>query len=61
MLVRLREPARRVQIRQLSAFKPHERKMFLQMLDKFTRTFNESTRVPLEAHRVKPKGNAKKR
>jgi len=34
--------------RQMSAFKPRERAQFLAMLEKFTRTFNESTRVPLE-------------
>ena len=60
MLERLKEPARRVQARQLAAFKPAERKRFLQMLDKFTRTFNESTRVPLEAYRAQT-GDAKKR
>jgi hypothetical protein len=31
------------------------------MLDKFTRTFNESTRVPLEAHSGKRKAAATKR
>ena len=53
MLKRLEEPARRTMARQLSAFEPHERKLFLQMLEKFIRTFNESTRVPLEAQRGK--------
>ncbi len=53
MLERLKEPARRVQARQLSAFEPHERKLFLELLGKFTRAFNESTRAPLEAHRAK--------
>jgi DNA-binding MarR family transcriptional regulator len=61
MLKRLKEPARRTMERQLSAFKPRERMLFLQMLDKFTRTFNESTRVPLEAYRTKGKAQAKKR
>jgi DNA-binding MarR family transcriptional regulator len=61
MLVRLKQPARRVIARQLSAFTPHERKLFLRMLDKFTRTFNESTRVPLEAHRAKANAAKKKR
>jgi DNA-binding MarR family transcriptional regulator len=61
MLERLKEPARRTMARQLAAFKPHERKQFLAMLDKFTRTFNESTRVPLEALRGKSKARAKKR
>ena len=48
MLARLKEPARRVMERQLSAFTPAERKAFLELLGKFTRTFNEKTRVPLE-------------
>ena len=51
----------RVMERQLSAFAPHERKRFLAMLDKFTRAFNESTRVPLAAHRQKAKDGTKKR
>jgi len=55
MLERLRAPARRVQERQLAPFKPAERRQFLKMLDKFTRSFNEETRVPLEAHRAKKK------
>jgi len=53
MLKRLKAPAQRVMKRQLSAFQPQERELFLRMLDKFTRTFNESTRVPLEAQRAK--------
>jgi DNA-binding MarR family transcriptional regulator len=53
MLQRLKAPAARVIERQLSAFSPRERRLFLAMLDKFTRTFNESTRAPLEAYRVK--------
>ena len=52
MLERLSEPARRSRARILSAFEPHERTQFLEMLAKFTRTFNDSTRVPLEAHRA---------
>ena len=47
MLERLVEPARRVRTRQLAAFEPHERVLFLQLLDKFTRSLNQSTRVPL--------------
>jgi len=58
MLKRLKEPARRTMARQLSAFAPGERKLFLKMLDKFNHTFNESTRVPLEAQRME--GRAKK-
>jgi DNA-binding MarR family transcriptional regulator len=46
MLKRLTEPARRAQERVLSTFSPRERKTFLDLLEKFTRTFNESTRVP---------------
>ena len=55
MLKRLKAPARRVIARQLSAFTPRERALFLRMLEKFTRTFNESTRVPLEAQKAKTK------
>jgi DNA-binding MarR family transcriptional regulator len=53
MLKRLKVPAARVIARQLSAFSPPECTQFLRLLGKFTRTFNESTRVPLEAHRAK--------
>jgi DNA-binding MarR family transcriptional regulator len=49
MLRRLKAPARRVAARQLAAFSRSERALFLRLLDKFTRAFNESTRVPLEA------------
>src|SRR5712691_6230100 len=48
MLDRLAEPAGRAQARALSAFTPRERTLFLQLLDKFTRKFSDSTRVPLE-------------
>jgi MarR family transcriptional regulator, lower aerobic nicotinate degradation pathway regulator len=51
MLARLAEPARRAQARVLSAFTPTEQKQFLALLDKFTRTFNDTTRVPHAAHR----------
>ena len=51
MLDRLAGPARTAQERVLSAFDPHERAEFLRLLGKFTRAFNDSTRVPLEAHR----------
>jgi DNA-binding MarR family transcriptional regulator len=56
MLERLRAPARRVMQRQLACFTPRERRLFVQMLEKFTRTFNESTRVPLEAYRMTEEG-----
>ena len=49
MLERLTAPAQRVMERQMSAFKPRERAQFLAILEKFAGTFNESTRVPLEA------------
>ena len=52
MLERLKAPAGRVMERQLAAFTPRERTQFLRMLEKFTRAFNESTRVPLAAHRT---------
>jgi len=46
MLTRLAEPARRAQERVLSAFSPRERETFLDLLDKFARAFNKTTRVP---------------
>jgi DNA-binding MarR family transcriptional regulator len=46
MLRRLAAPARRAEARVLSAFPPRERTQFLELLDKFTRRFNDSTRVP---------------
>ena len=52
MLARLAEPARRAQARVLSAFTPSEQKQFLDLLDKFNRTFNDTTRVPHAAHRA---------
>jgi DNA-binding MarR family transcriptional regulator len=52
MLERLDAPARRAQTRLLSAFTPQERTQFLALLDKLTRAFNDSTRVPLEADRA---------
>lgn len=61
MLARLKAPARRTMERQLAAFTPHERRMFLQMLEKFTRTFNESTRVPLETYRASAEPARKRR
>lgn len=60
MLKRLKAPARRVIERQLSPFSPRERALFLQMLEKFTQTFNESTRVPLEAQRAKKNASSRR-
>lgn len=51
MLEALAEPARRAQAQVLSPFTAEERTMFLRLLEKFVGTFNDSTRVPLEAHR----------
>jgi len=51
LLSQLAEPAGKAQARALSAFKPREQARFLQLLDKFTRAFNGSTRVPLDPHR----------
>jgi DNA-binding MarR family transcriptional regulator len=51
MLERLAKPARKSQTRLLSAFTPQERTQFLVLLDKLTRAFNDSTRVPLKADR----------
>jgi DNA-binding MarR family transcriptional regulator len=55
MLARLIEPARRAQMRVLSAFTPVEQKQFLFLLEKFTRQFNQTTRVPHVAGRNEPK------
>lgn len=51
LLSQLAEPARKAQARALSAFKPREQARFLQLLEKFTRAFNGSTRVPLDPDR----------
>jgi DNA-binding MarR family transcriptional regulator len=55
MLARLAEPARRAQLRVLSAFTPDEQKQFLMLLHKFTRTVNASTRVPHATERGESK------
>jgi DNA-binding MarR family transcriptional regulator len=47
LLSQLAAPARRAQARMLSVFTPRERALFLQLLDKFTREFNESTRISI--------------
>jgi hypothetical protein len=39
----------------LSAFTPVEQKQFLFLLEKFTRQFNQTTRVPHAAGRNEPK------
>jgi hypothetical protein len=36
----------------LSAFSAQERAEFIRLLDKFVAKFNDTTRVPLEAHRA---------
>jgi DNA-binding MarR family transcriptional regulator len=46
MLRQLAAPARRAQARVLSAFTSTERETFLDLLEKFARTFNASSRVP---------------
>jgi DNA-binding MarR family transcriptional regulator len=51
LLSQLDEPARKARARVLSAFTPREQTLFLALLDKFTRAFNDSTRVPLDPHR----------
>jgi DNA-binding MarR family transcriptional regulator len=63
MLDRLAAPAKRAERRVLSAFSPRERKVFLDLLDKFARRFNDTTRVPQMADRPAPKaqGGRKKR
>jgi DNA-binding MarR family transcriptional regulator len=55
LLSELAEPARKAHARVLSAFTPREQALFLQLLDKFTRAFNHSTRVPLDPHRSSEK------
>ena len=60
MLKRLAAPARRAQERVLSAFLPRERETFLDLLDKFARAFNDTTRVPQVVQLAGPKARAKK-
>ncbi len=55
LLSQLAEPARKAQARVLSAFTPREQTLFLELLDKFVRVFNDSTRVPLNPHWVDEK------
>ena len=55
LLSELAEPARKARARVLSAFTPREQTLFLALLDKFTRAFNDSTRVPLDPHRLSEK------
>jgi len=61
MLKRLAEPARRAQERVLSAFSPREQETFLDLLDKFARAFNDTTRVPRVVQLAGKKIRAKKR
>ena len=51
LLAELAEPARKAHARVLSVFTPREQTLFLALLDKFTRAFNDSTRVPLDRDR----------
>ncbi len=60
-LKQLAEPARRAQERVLSAFSPHERETFLDLLDKFARAFNDTTRVPQVVQLAGKNSRAKKR
>jgi len=55
LLSQLAGPAQKARARALSAFTPREQARFLQLLDKFTRAFNGSTRVPLDPHRLSKK------
>jgi DNA-binding MarR family transcriptional regulator len=55
LLSQLAEPARRAKARVLSAFTPREQTLFLQLLGKLTRAFNQSTRVPLDLDRSRQK------
>lgn len=60
MLGQLAEPARRAQARVLSAFSAGEQHQFLGLLDKFTRAFNDTTRVPHAAHSVDGRARRKR-
>src|SRR5215208_6799170 len=60
MLARLAEPARRAQERVLSAFSARERKMFLDLLEKLARAFNDTTRVPQVVQQASPRTSAKR-
>jgi DNA-binding MarR family transcriptional regulator len=55
LLSQLAGPAQRAQARVLAAFTPGEQTLFLQLLGKFIRAFNESTRVPLDPLRSRGK------
>jgi len=52
MLDRLADPAKRAQAQLFSAFSAQERAEFVRLLDKFVAKFNDTTRVPLDAHRA---------
>jgi DNA-binding MarR family transcriptional regulator len=60
MQKRLGKSADRTQARELSAFTAREAELFLELLEKFTRTFNDSTRVPLDMNGAAKKVAAKK-
>jgi DNA-binding MarR family transcriptional regulator len=51
LLAQLAGPAQRARARVLSAFTRREQSLFLGLLEKFTRAFNDTTRVPLDPHR----------
>lgn len=55
MLDDLAEPARRAQSHVLAPFTAQEQESFLHLLEKFVGTFNDSTRVPLDARRGEAK------
>src|SRR5215467_7123123 len=55
LLSELAEPARKAHARVLSVFTPREQTLFLALLDKFTRAFNDTTRVPLDPNRLSEK------
>ena len=57
LLQHLVEPAKRARARLLSAFTSREQKLFLQLLGKFIRVFNDSTRVPFDPNRSRKKPN----
>jgi len=48
MLAQLAEPARRAEARVMAALTEEESRTFFELLDKFTRAFNNSTRVSFE-------------
>ena len=60
LLSQLAAPAKKVQSRLLSVLTPRERKLFLQLLEKFTSAFNEFTRIPHVPYSVRQRSSSRK-